>query len=180
MIGSMENLQPYKETPFRKWWRTRTFLQKRMISFCMSMLSLLICCLLYYEGFFGTVDGPLNPARLGESFGSMGVTKAHSMGFFLSLLIITTSWNWVYNIASNLIGARLTCNKTDEEGKICGAKAQRKKVANEKTGKVVVQYICEKGHKRPQAHFHPVQKGTISNTVWLISLAFCVIVFFLS
>jgi hypothetical protein len=144
------------------------------------MLVLVICFPLYYLGFFGSVDGPLNPGRIGNSLSGMGVTRTHSMVFFLSLLIMALTWNWIYNLVSYLRGGRLTCTKTDEEGKPCGAKAERIKVVHRKTGERVSQYVCALGHKRPEAHFHPVQKGTVSHTVWVMMLFFCVIVFFLS
>jgi hypothetical protein len=140
----------------------------------------IVCVFLYYLGFFGNVEGPLNPGRIGESLSAIGVTKTHSMVFFLSFLIIAVTWNWIYNLASLLIGARLTCNKLDEEGKPCGARVERRKVEQKKTGQKVTQYVCANGHKRPDAHFHPVQKGTFSHTVWMIALIFCVIVLFLS
>jgi len=90
------------------------------------------------------------------------------------------SWNWIYNIVSLLMGSRLTCNKKDEEGKPCGARVERRKAEQKKTGQKVTQYVCANGHKRPDAHFHPVQKGTFSHTVWAIAAVFCFIVFFLS
>ena len=99
---------------------------------------------------------------------------------FLSFLIIAVSWNWIYNIVSLLLGSRLTCNKLDEEGKPCGARVQRKKAVQKKTGQKVAQYVCANGHKRPDAHFHPIRKGMVSHTVWLVALTFCVVVFLLS
>ena len=63
------------------------------------------------------MDGPLHPARIGESLAGMGLTKTHSMVFFLSFLIISLCWNWIFNIVSHLMGSRLPCNKVDEEGK---------------------------------------------------------------
>jgi len=110
----------------------------------------------------------------------MGVTKTHSLVFFLSFLIIAVSWNWIYNIVSLLMGHRLTCNKKDEEEKPCGARVERRKAVQKKTGQKVTEYVCANGHKRPDAHFHPVQKGRFSHTVWLVALTFCVVVFFLS
>lgn len=144
------------------------------------MLVMILCFPLYYLGLFGSVEGPLNPARIGASLAGMGVTKTHSLVFFLSFLIIAVSWNWIYNMVSLLMGSRLTCNKPDEEGKPCGARVERRKVEQKKTGQKGVQYVCAQGHKRPDAHFHPVQKGTFSHTVWVIALIFCVIVLFLS
>jgi len=174
-------MSPYpNENPFSKWWNSRNFLQKRMIRLCLSTLVMVICFPLYYLGLFGSVDGPLNPGRIGNSLSGIGVTKTHSMVFFLSFLIMALTWNWIYNLVSYLRGGRLTCNKMDEEGKPCGARTERKKVVHRKTGERVPQYVCAQGHKRPDAHFHPVQKGTVSHTVWVMVLFFCVIVFFLS
>ncbi len=181
MMESMVETQPYQqESAFRKWWNTRTFIQKRMVRFSMSMIVFMLCLPLYHLGFFGSVDGPLNPKRMGESLAGMGVTKTHSVVFFLSLLIIAVAWNWIFNLVSYLRGSRLTCTRQEEEGKLCGARAERRKVVQKKTGQEVPNYVCEKGHKRPDAHFHPVQKGTASHTVWIVALAFCVIVLFLS
>jgi hypothetical protein len=174
-------MSPYpNENPFSKWWNSRNFLQRRMIRLFLTTLVMAVCFPLYYLGFFGTVDGPLNPGRIGESLSGIGVTRSHSMVFFLSCLILAVTWNWIYNMVSLLIGARLTCNKLDEEEKPCGARAERRKVEQKKTGQKVTEYVCANGHKRPDAHFHPVQKGTVSHTIWLMALAFCVIVFFLS
>ena len=169
-----------QESLFSRWWNSRTFIQKRLIRFCFSMLVMVLCFPLYYLGLFGTVEGPLNPARIGESLAGLGVTRTHSMVFFLSFLIMAVTWTWIYNLVSYLAGARLTCNKTDEEGKPCGARAERRKVVHKKTGEKVSQYVCTAGHKRPEAHFHPVHKGTFSHTVWVMALVFCVIVFFMS
>jgi hypothetical protein len=180
-MESMVGIKAYEqESAFWRWWKTRTFLQKRMIRFCISMSVAIGCIPLHRLGLFGSVDGPLNPSRIGESLAGMGVTKTHSMVFFLSFLIISLCWNWIFNIVSHLMGSRLTCNKVDEEGKACGAPTVRRKVVQKKTGSVVSQYVCSAGHKRPEAHFHPLQKGTASHTVSVIAFAFCVIVLFLS
>ena len=181
MIGVMKFSQAQREeSAFRKWWNSRSFIQKRMIGLCLSILVMLICFPLYYAGFFGGVEGPLNPANIGETLAGMGITKTHSMVVFLSFLIISVSWNWIYNLVSLVIGARLTCNKVGDQGQPCGASAKRTKAVQKKTGKPVTQYVCAKGHKRPDAHFHPVTKGTVSHTLWVIALTFCVIVFFMS
>lgn len=181
MSESINMTKPYdRKTPFRRWWNSRSYIQKRLIRFCLSMLVMVICFPLYYLGLFGGVEGPLSPAQIGDRLAGMGVTRTHSMVFFLSFLIIALSWNWIYNLVSLLMGSRLTCNKTDDQGRPCGAPVRRRRVVHKKRGNVVSQYLCTHGHKRPDAHFHPVKKGTISQTVWVISLAFCVIVFFLT
>ncbi|MBN1104425.1 MAG: hypothetical protein JXL84_13490 [Deltaproteobacteria bacterium] len=177
----MADLQSYGgESPFRKWWNSLSFIQKRLIRLGMSMIVMAICLPLYYLGLFGSVDGPLNPSRIGESLAGMGLSRTHSAVFFLAILIVSISWNWIFNLVSYLMGARLTCTKPDEQGGVCGARAERRKVVQKKTGQVVPQYVCSNGHKRPDAHFHPFQKGTVSHTIWVIALAFSAIVLFLS
>ena len=178
MIAAVENYG--QESGFRMWWNGLDFLHKRLIRMLLSLLVMALCFPLYYLGLFGSVEGPLNPARIGDFLAGMGVTKIHSLAFFLSFLIIAVSWNWIYNIVSLLVGARLTCKRPDEEGKLCGARVERRKVEQKKTGQKVAQYVCANGHKRADAHFHPIQKGKISNTLWPIALIFCVIAFFLS
>ncbi|PKN61655.1 MAG: hypothetical protein CVU57_28335 [Deltaproteobacteria bacterium HGW-Deltaproteobacteria-15] len=180
MVARVSQVEYNQENPIRRWWNTRTYIQKRLIRFCLSMIVFILCLPLYHAGLFGTVDGPLNPARMGESLAGMGVTRTHSALFFLSILIIAVAWNWIFNLVSYFAGARLTCNKADEEGLPCGARVERRKVIQKKTGQSVPQYVCEKGHKRPDAHFHPVQKGTASHTIWVIAAVFCGIVLFLS
>jgi hypothetical protein len=178
MIAAMENYG--QESRFSKWWNGLDFVHKRLIRMLLSLLVMVLCFPLYYLGLFGSVEGPLNPARIGQTLAGLGVTKTHSMVFFLSFLIIAVTWNWIYNIVSHLVGARLTCKRPDEEGKPCGARVERRRVEQKKTGQKVAQYVCANGHKRADAHFHPIQKGKISHTLWPIALIFCVIVLFLS
>ncbi len=181
MMNTMESLgHPNQESAFRRWWNGLTFMEKRMFRFFMTMASFMICLPLYHLGFFGTREGPLHPATIGDALAGMGVSKAHSMAFFLSFLIIAISWNWIFNLVSYVRGSRLTCDRPEEGGGVCGARAEKEKVVQKKSGMVAIQYVCDKGHKRAQAHFHPVQKGTAGHTVWVTALIFCVIVFFLS
>jgi len=178
MMTTMENYG--QENRFWRWWNGLSFVHKRLVRMSLSTVVMILCFPLYYLGLFGSVEGPLNPARIGDFLAGMGVTKTHSLVFFLSFLIIAVSWNWIYNIVSLLVGSRLTCKKLDEEGKPCGARVERRKAEQKKTGQKVTQYVCANGHKRPDAHFHPVQKGMVSHTVWLVALTFCVVVFLLS
>lgn len=168
-------------TPMRRSGNTQDFLRRRLSNFGISMLVMGICFPLYYLGFFGSVGGPLNPDQLGERLASMGVSKTHILVFFLSFLIIAVTWNWIYNLASLMIGSQMTCiKKIDDEGTQCGAPVTRKKFENKKTGVMVHQYLCAHGHKRPEAHFHHVKKGALSHSLWVVSLFFCIIVFYLS
>lgn len=163
-----------------RWWKSRNFLQKRMARLCLSLLVMLLCFPLYYLGFFGTVDGPLNPAHIGNRLAHMGVSRTHAMVLFLTFMIIAVSWNWIYNLASLMAGSRLACSRTGAHGKSCAARVARTKEYDRKSGKNAVWYVCEKGHRRAEAHFFPVKKGTLSHSLWLISVAFCLIVFFMS
>lgn len=177
----MKSSQLYnQESFFKRWWNSRSFLQQRLIRFCLSMLVMVVCFPLYYMGLFGTVEGPLSPAHIGDQLAGMGITRTHSMLLFLSFLIIAVSWNWIFNLVSLLAGARLTCKRSLPDDAICGARVKCSKIINKKTGGKVLQYICDQGHKRPDAHFHPVRKGTVSHSVWVISLVFCIIVFFMN
>jgi len=166
------NLSGSQGGGLRGWWLSRSFIQKRMLRVLVSLLVWAICVPLYYLGLFGSVDGPLNPARIGEWLAGLGATRTHSMILFLSFLIISVSWNWVYNLVSLLRGSRLTCTRTNAGGSPCGAGVTRSKTKNQKQAV----YICTQGHRRADAHFHPVRKGTLSHSIWVISLVFCIIV----
>ena len=178
----MKITNPYhQETLIGRWWRSRSFIQQRLIRFCLSMLMMVLCFPLYYLGLFGTVDGPLNPARIGESLAGLGVTRTHCLTIFLSFLIIAVAWNWIYNWVSLWTGSRLTCKRTiDDDGTVCGAAVRRNRIVHKKTGRMTDQYVCVHGHKRPDADFHPVRKGTVSHTLWVISLCFVLIALFVS
>ena len=170
-----------QRTSFEKPRSTQDFLRQRLTRFGLSMIVMGICFPLYYLGLFGTVEGPLNPAQLGAKLAGMGVSKTHMLVFFLSFMIIAVTWSWIYNRASLLMGLRLTCIKTlNHEGTVCGAPVTKNKVVHKKTGTVIPQYVCTHGHKRPEAHFHPVKKGIFSHTLCAISLLFCVIIVYLS
>jgi hypothetical protein len=180
MDTTMKTNDPiYHESLFRRWWKSRSFIQQRMIRMCMSMLVMILCFPLYYLGLFGTVDGPLHPARLGDTLAGMGMTQTHSTTLFLGLLILALTWNLIYNMVCLAVGARLTCKRTmDDGGTVCGAAVRRSRSVDRKTGQRAAQYECTHGHKRADAHFHPKKKGTASHVVWVICLAFFVIVVF--
>lgn len=173
-------LQLSYASPLKRWWDSRNFIQRRLIRFCLSMLVMVLCFPLYYLGLFGTVEGPLNPANIGDTLAGMGVTQKHAMVLFLSFMMIAVSWNWIYNLVSMLMGSRLSCSRTGPGGQPCTAVVSRKRIVDPKSGRNVFQYTCTKGHKRREAHFHPVKKGTISHCLWLISFVFCLMVFFMS
>lgn len=157
------------------------FLRQRLTRFGLSMIVMAICLPLYYLGLFGSVEGLLHPAQLGVRLANIGVSKTHLLGICLSCVVIAVTWNWVYNLVSLLTGWRMTCvEKMDDKSTECGARVTRKKVAHKKRGTLDHHYECILGHKRPQAHFHPVKKGGFGHTLWVISLLFSAMVFYLS
>jgi hypothetical protein len=168
-----------KQTLFQRWWNSRTFLQQRLIRFCLSMLVMIICFPLYYMGLFGHVDGPLHPDRIGIMLSGMGITRTHSIIFFLSILVVAVSWNWIWNLISFCSGSRFSCErKSGSHGSVCGATARRTRFVSKRTGRTETKYVCTRGHKQPRAHFNPVKKGTVGHMVWVCLLVFCLIVLF--
>jgi hypothetical protein len=159
----------------------RAFVRERLHRMGLTLIVMGVCFPLYYLGLFGGVEGPLNPARIGETLAGLGVTKSHVLGLLLAFFLVAATWNWAYNLVNFLMGRRLTClKKMDREGNVCGAPATRKRVRPKKPGTVarVTQYVCLHGHKRPEAHFHPVQKGTAGHTLWVLALLMCLMGFY--
>ena len=157
----------------------RGFARSRLHNFGLTMVVMGASFFLYYLGLFGTVDGPLTPANMGTALSGMGVTQHHVIMVLLSVLIFAISWNWVFNLTSALIGTRMTCKAADKNGDgFCGAPVKRTRHLSKRTGQTVVEYVCLSGHRRSEAHFHPIKKGSVSNTVWMACLAFVLIAAF--
>lgn len=176
---SMEIERPGKG-PLMRWWHSRSFIQRRLIRMCLSMMVMMLCFPLYYLGLFGTVEGPLNPARLGDHLARMGVTRIHCLMLFLTLMIMALTWNWIYNFASLLAGSRFVCVQKKVNGRPCGAGVVRRRIVDPKSGRKRFQYVCAKGHRQYRAGFQPLKKGTVSHCLWLISAAFCGMVVFMA
>jgi hypothetical protein len=156
----------------------RTYGRQRLHNFGLTMIVMGICFIFYYLGFFGNVKGPLNPAQVGETFARLGVSKTHVLVFACALMVFAITWNWLYNLMKFLRGSQLTCNRMGDPSGPCGAPVIREKIVHEKTGQTVSRYVCPHGHKRPAAHFHPVKKGIVSHTLWVMAVIFCLIVFY--
>ncbi len=75
----------------------RGFVQTRLQNFGLSMIVMGISFLLYYMGLFGGVEGPLEPAKIGDTLGSLGVSNYHILGICLLFMVISLTWNNVYN-----------------------------------------------------------------------------------
>ena len=151
--------------------RRTNFFHQRIKGFCMTLLVMLVCFPLYYQGFFGNVEGPLEPENIGAALAAMGVTQNHVLILFLSVSLAAMSWNWIYNLIAIRLGLRLTCiRKTDEQGTLCGATARRIREKSKKSGQIQLRYVCANGHKCDSAHFHLLKKGMTSNVILIISL----------
>lgn len=153
--------------------------RNRLQSFGLTMVVMGASFILYYLGCFGTVDGPLTPGNLGAALSGLGVTRLHVVIVLLSILIFALSWNWVFNLTSLLAGARMTCKAARKsDNALCGDPVKRTRHISKRTGKTVVEYVCPRGHRRSEAHFHPIKKGVVSHTMCLACLAFVLIAAF--
>ena len=132
---------------------------RQLKKFGISMLVLAVSIGLYYLGFFGSVDGPLHPARIGEKLSRLGVTRIHLLITFIALFAVTLVWNWIYNLINRWMGKRFICLYKDKSGKTCGAAAKLQKAHGQKANAANRLFLCEKGHTDTNAQFLPVKKG---------------------
>jgi hypothetical protein len=158
----------------------RTYGQQRLFHFSITMIVMGVSFMLYYLGFFGRVNGPLNPVQLGEHLAASGVSKAHLIIVAAVWVLLSLSWNWIFNLACRRLGRRLTCSRLDEQDDICGGPVKRQAAPSKKSGRRTRPYVCTHGHTQPKAHFHPLKKGTLSHMLWVTSLIFAFVVFYAS
>lgn len=97
---------------------------------------------LYYLGFFGTVEGPLNPEKISAAVAGSDISPGHLLaGLFLTFMV-SISWNWVYNLIN-----RTKKHSTAEKGHETDVK-----------------------RKITSKDFQPVRKGPWSHSIWVGSL----------
>ena len=157
----------------------RGLVRSRLHNFGLTMVVMGASFILYYLGLFGTVEGPLTPANMGTALSGMGVTRFHVILFLALILVGAAIWNWALNLIYFAMGCRLTCKATGNGAKsACGATVKRTRRVSRRSGKTMVEYVCTHGHRRPDAHFHPIKKGTSSHVIWLACLAFLLIAIF--
>lgn len=137
------------------------------VGFGLNMIVMAVSFALYYLGFFGRVEGPLSMANIGRALAGMGFTVGSFQAMLVMLFIIALTWNWVLNLIAHLTGQRLTCTKGSLQQGFCGELVQRRK---EDSGKEWA-YTCPRGHCRGDAHFHPIRKGKLANSLLMASLA---------
>jgi len=156
----------------------RSYGQQRLFHFGITMMVMGASFFLYYLGFFGRVDGPLNPAQLGEQLAVSGVSKTHFIILAAVWVLLSLCWNWIFNLACLRLGRRLTCSRVDADANTCGATVRRQTASQQKKSSRAQAYVCTYGHIQPQAHFHPLKKGTFGHLLWVISLMFAGVVFY--
>lgn len=144
----------------------RNFTQRRMIAFGLNILVMAVCFPLYYLGFFGSVEGPLNMESIGRGLAGMGVTVAGFQVLLIAVFAGMLTWNWLLNLIAHLTGQRLTCSQGSGEQGFCGKLVERRRDLD---GKNWV-YACPNGHLRREAHFHPIRKGKLANSLLMASL----------
>jgi len=154
--------------------------RRRLQRFGLDMTVIGTCFILYYLGFFGGAAGPLSPSRIGDRLVRLGATTEHLLIFFIGLAVLAVSWNWIFNLVCYLCGWRLTCSRTEDDGGCCKAPVKRIKLDSKNYDAFQRRYACTVGHRRSEAHFHPMVKGTIGHTLWVIAVIFTVIVYYVA
>ena len=77
---------------------SKTYFQKRVHSFGMTMIVMGACFFCYYLGLFGGVEGPLNPGTIGAWLFDLGVTWWQVKLAFLMFLVLALGWNLALNL----------------------------------------------------------------------------------
>jgi len=144
-----------------------SYVQRWKVGFGLNMVVMAVSFGLYYLGFFGRVDGPLSMPNIGRALSDMGFTVGSFQAMLVILFVIALTWNWVLNIIAHLTGQRLTCTKGSPQEGFCGELVQRRR--DESAGSWA--FICPRGHRRSDAHFHPFRKGKLANSLLMVSLA---------
>jgi hypothetical protein len=105
---------------------------------------------LYYLGFFGTLEGPLNPEKIGAAVAGSNIGPGHLLAGLFLIFLVSISWNWVYNLINRIKIQRAVTRHPQTAGK----------------------------QKIAPVTFQPVRKGPWSHTIWAGSLmgliGFCV------
>jgi hypothetical protein len=85
----------------------------------------------------------------------------------VAFFAIALTWNWVLNLIAHHSGQRMTCSKGSAQEGFCGELVRRERDASG-TGYT---FTCPHGHRRGEAHFHPIRKGKLANSILMASLA---------
>ena len=150
------------------------YAQRWKVGFGLNMVVMAVSFGLYYLGFFGRVDGPLSMPNIGRTLADIGFTVNSFQAMLVILFVIALTWNWVLNLVAHLSGQRLTCTKGSLQAGFCGELVQRRR---DESGRSWI-YTCPHGHRRSDAHFHPIRKGKWANSLLMASLAAAIMFYF--
>jgi hypothetical protein len=152
-----------------------SYAQRWKVGFGLNMIVMAVSFGLYYLGFFGRVDGPLSMANIGRALADMGFTVGSFQALLVVFFIVALTWNWILNLIAHLTGQRLTCATGSPSEGFCGELVRRHRDGSG----TIWNYTCPRGHCRNDAHFHPIRKGKMANSLLMASLA-AAIMFYLA
>jgi len=162
-----------RDRPMNQTQRLR-YAQRIKVGFGLNMIVMAMSLSLYYLGFFGGVEGPLAMPNIGRALVGIGFTSVSFQAMLVIIFIIALTWNWVLNFATHLTGQRLTCTKGSPQEGFCGELVQRDRVPSGQGWA----YTCPHGHCRNDAHFHPIRKGKLANSLLMASLVAALMFYF--
>lgn len=145
-------------------------LQRRLTAFGLNLIVMALSFMLYYLGFFGKIDGPLSMTNIGRTMSGIGITLNGVQIFLVVVFIIALTWNWILNMVARQTGRNFTCTAGNKEKGPCGHLVQRSRDAK---GQGWV-YTCPSGHRRREALFNPIRKGTLATSLLMVALVCCV------
>ena len=148
--------------------------QRRKVAFGLNMIVMAVSFALYYLGLFGGVEGPLNLGNIGKTLAGIGFTANSFQTLLVLIFLICLAWNWALNLIAHLTGQRLSCAQGSPPEGFCGELVQRQR---NKGCKEWI-YACPRGHIRKDAHFHPIRKGKLANSLLMASLAAALMFYF--
>jgi hypothetical protein len=143
---------------------------RQLKRFGINMLVLAASIALYYLGFFGSVDGPLHPFRIGLGLHGLGVTRTSLLYTLTGFLALSVIWNWLYNLFNRLSGRGFICINVDGWGGICGQRVTRVRHRDKNHPGNKWIFLCPKGHQHTTACFLPVRKGVWGHALWAVML----------
>lgn len=148
--------------------------QKQLQRFGLTMLVLAVSLVLYYFGFFGTYQGPLHPAKIGNALDGLGLQQWHFVYIPILLSVLSLTWNWVANCFCRATGRRLACLRQESKDSLPCARSVRKQAG---IGQQQAVFVCSQGHQETAARFCPLKKGPWSYVFGLFWLLIAVLVF---
>lgn len=151
-----------------------SYAQRWKVGFGLNMIVMAVCFGLYYLGFFGRVEGPLSMPNIGRFLSDIGFTVNSFQAMLVIFFVIALTWNWILNLIAHLSGQCLTCAKGSPQDGFCGELVQRRR---DNSGQGWT-YACPHGHRRKDAHFHPIRKGKLANSLLMASLVAAIMFYF--